>query len=361
MGMLRDKLIREIQIRRLSVSTQKHYVRAVRDLAIYYGRSPEKISCEGVQRYLLYLMHERRLSWSTVNNICSGSKFFYFVTLRQAGDVFSIPPRRTPQRLPDVLNADELLKLFRATNNLRDRVLLMTTYAAGLRISEVRRLTISDIDSGRMMVRVTNAKGQKDRYTVLSKRLLLELRQYWWRYRPEKWLFPGRKPGRPLSDAAIRNMFILAKTKAGITKSGGIHMLRHTFATNLLEAGTDLRTIQLLMGHKSIISTMRYLHLTLKKCSITSEDTLTASPSPTIASPQLKTAWPHLHTATAAIIIGSNTWPSPLRNSYAGFYCTCCRHRMSVSAISDFWPTNAKKVSPTLPQGPERRTRATQT
>ena len=265
MSMLRDKLIRDIQIRRLSVSTQKHYVRAVRDLASYYGRSPERISCEDVQSYLLYLMQERRLSWSTVNNICSGLKFFYHVTLGQTGNVFSIPPRRTPQQLPDILNANELSRLFRATGNLRDRVLLMSTYAAGLRISEVRRLKITDIDSGRMMIRVNNGKGQKDRYTILSKRLLLELRQYWQQYRPVHWLFPGKKPGSPLSDAAARSMFILTKAKAGIAKSGGIHILRHTFATNLLESGVDLRTIQLLMGHKSIVSTMRYLHLTRKK------------------------------------------------------------------------------------------------
>jgi len=269
MSELRDKMVRDMQIRRFSSSTHRSYLRAVRDLARHYGQTPDKITCDEVHDYLVYVMTERRLNWSTVNGICSGLIFFYTVTLAQKGSSFSIPSRKTPQRLPEVLNEDELVRLFSVTRNLRDRVILMTTYAAGLRVSEVVRVKITDIDSGRMMIRVQEGKGKKDRYTILSTRLLSELRAYWKSYRPEKWLFPGKIPEQSLVDSTARGIFIMAKAKAGITKNGGIHMLRHSFATHLLEGGVDLRTIQILLGHASIHSTMRYLHLTRKKIEAT--------------------------------------------------------------------------------------------
>jgi site-specific recombinase XerD len=265
MGKLRDKMIRDLQLRRLALSTQQDYVQAVRNLAKHYRRSPDAITCNEVHDYLLHLTNDRKLSWSTVNCVSSALKFFYTVTLSRNETAFSIPPRRTPLCLPQVLSQEELERLFSAITGLRDRVLLMTAYAAGLRISELRRLKVSDIDSGRMMIRVEKGKGEKDRYTILSKNLLLHLRHYWKKYRPMTWLFFGENKRSPLGETTVRRTFNEAKTKAGITKKGSVHMLRHSFATHLLECGVDLRTIQLLMGHALIQSTMRYLQLTQKK------------------------------------------------------------------------------------------------
>jgi len=176
----------------------------------------------------------------------------------------AIPPRKTPQQLPEVLGRQELERLFLCTPNAKHRVVLMTTYAAGLRASEALHLQAKDIDSGRMMIRVRQGKGEKDRYTLLSNRLLEELRCYWRQYRPRPWLFPGQEATRPLTYRSAIALFTKAKENAGITKQGGLHMLRHSFATHLLEAGVDTRTIQLLMGHSSIRTTVRYLQLTCK-------------------------------------------------------------------------------------------------
>jgi integrase/recombinase XerD len=180
-----------------------------------------------------------------------------------------MPTRRTPRQLPEILSDEELVALFGAAENLQHRALLMTTYAGGLRVSEVIKLRAGDIDSQRMMIRVVNGKRAKDRYTLLSVRLLEELRAYWRAYRPVNWLFPSRNPKRHFNDDKARVVFNEAKEKAGIRKKGSLHLLRHCFATHLLEAGVDLPTIQILMGHSSISSTIWYLHLTRKKLAAT--------------------------------------------------------------------------------------------
>jgi len=264
MGALREQLIRELQLRRYSQSTQAHYVSAVRGLAAYYRVSPDQLSAKQVQDYLLYLMQERKLSWNAVNAIVSGLKFFYGQTLKRPDILLSIPQRRTPRRLPEIFSAEELQRLFAAAQDIRDRALLMTTYGGGLRIGEVVRLQIRDLDSQRRMIRVRRGKGDKDRYTLFSARLLQELRTYWKRDRSPLWLFPGNNSQEHLSTACARRIFAQAKDKAGIIKAGSIHVLRHSFATHLLEAGVDLRTIQILLGHSSIRSTVWYLHLTRK-------------------------------------------------------------------------------------------------
>ena len=238
----------------------------MRDLARYYGKSPELINCRQIQDWLLYLMNQRKLNWSTVNTICSGLKFFYSATLGLKGESFSIPSRRTPRSLPAILSAEEVERLFSVEeDNLRNQTLLMTTYAAGLRVCEVIRLKAKDIDSEHMMIFVRKGKRAKDRYTILSRRLLSQLRTYWQIYKPKDWLFPGKKSATHIADSTARGIFIMAKAKASITKNGGIHMLRHSFATHMLEANVYLRTIQILMGHSSIVSTMRYLQMTSKK------------------------------------------------------------------------------------------------
>jgi integrase/recombinase XerD len=271
MSALRDQLLRELQLRRYAVSTQKHYVAAVRGLAAYHRLAPDQLSPQQVQDYLLHVMGQRQLCWNSVNSIVSGLKFFYGQTLKRSDIIWSIPQRRTPRRLPEIFSAEELQRLFAAAANLRDRALLMTTYGGGLRIGEVVRLQIRDIDSQRGMLRVRSGKGDKDRYTLLSPRLVEELRNYWRRYRPPLWLFPrkGKNAHQHLSLATAGRIFARARHKAGISKEGSMHLLRHSFATHLLEAGVDIRTIQILLGHSSIRSTAWYLHLTRKTLSKT--------------------------------------------------------------------------------------------
>ena len=264
MGVLRDRMIRELHLRRFARLTQKNYLGVVTRLAKYYRISPDQLSAEQVQDYLVYLMTERHLQWNTVNVAASALKFFYHQVVKRPDVALAIPPRRCACHLPEVLSAEELLRLFAAAPKPRDRALLMTTYAGGLRVSEVIRLQVTDIDSQRGMIRVSGGKGDKDRYTLLSNRLLQELRAYWLIDRSRPLLFPGRGPDRPLNHNTARNMFNRAKAQAGIGKRGSIHMLRHSFATHLLEAGVDLRTIQVLLGHTSILTTTIYLHLTRK-------------------------------------------------------------------------------------------------
>jgi integrase/recombinase XerD len=264
MGVLRDRMIRELQLRRFASLTQKAYLGAVTGLAKRYGIAPDQLSAAQVQDYLVYLLSERRLQWNSVNVIASGLKFFYGQVVKRPEVALAIPPRRHARHLPEILSAAELLRLFAAASRPKDRALLLTAYGGGLRVSEVVRLQIPDIDSQRGMLRVARGKGDKDRYTLLSQRLVEELRAYWLIDRPRAWLFPGRRAGQPLDDNTARDIFNRTKARAGIVKRGSIHMLRHSFATHLLEAGVDLRTIQLLLGHTSILTTTIYLHLTRK-------------------------------------------------------------------------------------------------
>jgi integrase/recombinase XerD len=269
MGVLREQMIRELQLRRYAPATQKAYLEAVFGLAKYFRIPPDQLSARQVQDYLLYLMMDRKLHWNTVNAICSGLTFFYSQTIKRPDVAMAMPLRRTPRQLPEILSGKELECLFAAVDNLQHRALLMTAYGGGLRVSEVIKLRACDIDSKRMMIRVVAGKRAKDRYTLLSIRLLEELRAYWRAYRPINWLFPGRRPEKHFDDDKARQVFNQAKVKAGIRKAGSIHLLRHCFATHLLEAGVDLRTIQILMGHSSIDSTIWYLHVTRKKLDAT--------------------------------------------------------------------------------------------
>jgi len=257
-----------MQLRRFSARTQESYLGAVARFAKHYKQSPDLIPDEKVQDYLLYLLNERKLSWSSCDVNANGLQFFYRVTLGRAS-TFVLPPRKHAQRLPEILSASEVERLFAAVSNLKHRVIMMVAYGAGLRLGELINLKVTDIDSQRMMIRVEQAKGNKDRYTLLSQRLLNELRAYWRIYRPRTWLFPGKTPDRQLNESGIQRAVILAKTKAGIRKSGGIHVLRHCFATHLLEAGTDLRTIQMLMGHRSVETTARYTRITANRIRFT--------------------------------------------------------------------------------------------
>jgi integrase/recombinase XerD len=259
MGALRTKMIEEMKLRNFSPRTEQSYVAAMVGLVRYYRRSPDQLTQEEIRAYLLDLQ-KRGLSPSSRNVAISGMKFFYHRMLGWNDKQLFIPPRKRTWQLPEVLSQKEVERLLLAATKPRDRCLLMTAYATGLRVSELVRLKVSAIDSQRMMVRVEQGKGRKDRYTILSQRLLSELRSYWKEHRSPTYLFPNRK-GAPISIDYAQRIYNLAKLKAGIQKGHGIHTLRHCFATHLLEAGVDLRTIQTLLGHNSMISTERYLQI----------------------------------------------------------------------------------------------------
>ncbi len=259
MGALRTKMIEEMKLRNFSPRTEKSYVSAMIGLVKHYRQSPDQLDQEQIRSYLLHLKG-RGLSPSSRNVAISGLKFFYHQILGWNEEKLFLPPRKRTSRLPEILSPREVERLLSATTKLRDRCLLMTAYAAGLRVSELVSLKVSDLDSERMMIRVEQGKGRKDRYTILSSRLLAELRWYWKHHRPQTWLFPNGKGG-PISVNYAQRIYNSAKQRAAIQKGKGIHTLRHCFATHLLEAGVDLRTIQSLLGHNSIQSTQRYLQV----------------------------------------------------------------------------------------------------
>jgi site-specific recombinase XerD len=254
-------MIDEMTLRGFSPRTHESYLSAVTGLARYYMKAPDQLTVEDVRQYLLYLERERELSWSSLNITVSGLRFLYFDTLKWEPVEMEIPRRKAQSRLPEVLSREEIERLLQAVPNVKHHALLMTTYAAGLRLNELIHLRVGDLDSARMLIRVEQGKGHKDRYTILSPRLLDGLRTYWIAERPKHWLFPGDDPDRPLNESTPQRIYNQARQRAGIQKRGGIHTLRHCFATHLLEMGVDLPTIQALMGHTSITTTMRYIKL----------------------------------------------------------------------------------------------------
>jgi integrase/recombinase XerD len=267
MGVLRKQMEADMALRGMADRTREAYLDGVAKLTKFYGRRPDQIGEADVQRYLLHLLQERRLAHSSCNIVCSALEFFYRVTLKRRETEFCLPRPKVPAKLPQILSREEVATLIEKTTHLKHRALLMTTYGGGLRLLEACRLKVADIDSDRMTIRVERGKGAKDRYTLLSPRLLAELRRYWLAYRPSLWLFPSKDAEHPISDATVQKIFYAAKVRAGITKQGGIHALRHAFATHLLEAGTDVHTIQRLLGHGSLSTTARYFHLAQKHLS----------------------------------------------------------------------------------------------
>lgn len=261
---LRKRMIRDMQVRNFKPGTQTSYLRAVTNLAQYHNCSPDTISTDKVHDYLAYLLIEKKLKTGTYHGVITGLRFFYSVTLKYTKENVPIPSVKRESRLPEVLCFEEIERLFYSTDHLKEKALLMTVYSAGLRVSEVVNLKVTDIQSDRMSLRVNKGKGGKDRYTLLSERLLQELRAYWQIKRPPVWLFPGRDLHKPMTTRVAQYYYEKTVKKAGIKKRGGIHTLRHCFATHLLESGVDIRTIQVLMGHSSILSTVRYLQLTSK-------------------------------------------------------------------------------------------------
>ena len=259
---LRRRMNDDMQVRGMADRTRETYLWAVSGLATFYRRSPDQISDQEIQAYLLHLIRERQRSWSTCNIVVQALRFLYHTTLKRDRMTFSVPSPRRPGTLPAILSRAEVERVIAHAVNLKHRTRLLTTYAAGLRLNEVLHLRVSDLDSARMTIRVEQGKGGKDRDTVRSRRLLEALRAYWTHAKPATWLFPSQETGAPLHPTALQRVYQTAKLRAGITKPGGIHGLRHAFATHLLEAGVDIHTIQRLLGHGDLSTTTRYFQWT---------------------------------------------------------------------------------------------------
>ena len=272
MTALRQRMIEDMRIRNLAPITQRVYLEQVARFARHFRKSPALLGPDDIRAYRLHLIEERQLAASSIVVAVSALRFLYKVTLKcdwRLDD--TIPACRTARQLPIVLSRDEVRRFLEAVEMLKHRVILTTCYAAGLRVSEAVRLKPTAIDSQRMVIRVEAGKGRKDRYVMLSPNLLATLRSYWHATRPTEWLFPGDLPGRPISTFAVEAACRKARREAGITKPVTPHSLRHAFAVHLLEAGADLRTIQLLLGHRNLGTTARYLRLaTSKVCATTS-------------------------------------------------------------------------------------------
>ena len=261
MTALRRRMIEDMTLRNFAPHTIQVYVERVATFARYYNVSPQRLGPEQIRAYLLYLVQERHVSWSYFNQARCALQFLYRVTLGKDWVVEAVACPKQQKKLPIVLSLDELVQFFKAVTNLKHRAILMTTYAAGLRLSEVCHLRVDDIDSRHMVIRIRQAKGHKDRYVMLSPRLLAILRQYWKAVRPRHYLFPGADPDRPINPRTVQEACKAALLASGLKKKVTVHTLRHSFATHLLEAGTDLRTIQILLGHQNLGTTARYLHV----------------------------------------------------------------------------------------------------
>jgi integrase/recombinase XerD len=255
---LRQRMLEDMQLRNLTPATQRNYIHYVAGFARYFGISPDKLDLEAVREYELYLLNERKFSPESINTFVTAVKFLYLVTLEMPWGREQFPRVRRPRKLPVVLSQEELAVFFDYVPSLKYRAVLMTCYGAGLRISEAVALKVSDIDSQRMLIRVEQGKGQKDRYSMLSARLLEVLRIYWRNARPEHWLFPGWKKNKHICAASLQVACREAWMRSGLRKRVTAHTLRHSFATHLLENGTDIRIIQVLLGHSRIDTTAHY-------------------------------------------------------------------------------------------------------
>jgi site-specific recombinase XerD len=257
MSPLRRRMIEDMTIRNLSPATQRSYVHAVAKFSRFFGCAPDRLGLEDVRAFQVHLV-AGGLSWPALNQTVCALRFFYGVTLGRAELPERIAYAREPRKLPVILSADEVVRFLEAVPGLKSRTALTTAYAAGLRASEAVRLKIGDIDSGRMVMRIEQGKGGKDRYAMLSTQLLTILRGYWRLARPRTWLFPGRDESKPIDPQVLHAACRSACKAAGLGKRVTVHTLRHSFATHLLEAGTDIRIIQALLGHNNLSTTARY-------------------------------------------------------------------------------------------------------
>jgi len=265
MTVLRKRMLEDLRIRNYAENTQKAYIGIIARFAMHYGKCPSLLGLEEIRRYQVYLVEERKVGWSTLNSAVCAFRFLYRATLKRPWDIRHIPYARPEKPLPLVLSRSETAELLEATENIKHRALLFTTYAGGLRASEVRKLEIRDIDSKRMIVHIRLGKGRKDRIVPLSPVLLPILREHWRKEPSEKFLFVGQDGVGPITTRTIAAVCRKATRRADLKKHVTPHTLRHTFATHHLEAGTDLRTLQIMMGHTSLKTTSRYLHISAER------------------------------------------------------------------------------------------------
>lgn len=282
MTSLRQRMTEDMQVRNLALNTQTCYVQQVSLFARHFDKSPEKLGPEDIRAYQVYLTNERKLAPGSVLIAVAALRFLYRVSLKKDWSFEDvIPAPKKPQKLPVVLSPEEVLHFLNCVGNTRHRAILTTCYAAGLRISEAISLKPNDIDSQRMVIRVEQGKGQKDRYVMLSPKLLETLRSYFRAMRPKGWLFEGDVSGQPINRSSVELACQKARRLSGIRKPITPHSLRHAFAVHLLESGTDVRTIQLLLGHRSLATTARYLRIaTSRVCSTSSPLDLLPYPIP---------------------------------------------------------------------------------
>lgn len=287
MTSLRQRMLEDMQIRNLSSATQRAYVEHVARFARHFGRSPAVLGPEEIRAYQVYLTNDKQLAPASIVITVAALRFLYKVTLQKAWAVDAvIPAPKAPQTLPVVLSPAEVVQFLDCVKQPQHRTILTTCYAAGLRISEAVHLTLPAIDSQRMVLRIEQGKGQKDRYVMLSPKLLAILRDWWRVSRPRHWLFPGAHPGHPITSRAVSRACRKAHRRCHVPKPITPHSLRHAFAVHLLEAGTDVRTIQLLLGHRSLATTARYL------CIATTQVCSTASPLDLLPRPVVPVATP---------------------------------------------------------------------
>lgn len=266
---LRKRMIEDMEIRKLATSTQKCYARQVAKFAEYFNKSPELLGHEEIRKYQIYLVKERDVSTSLLIQTVAALRFLYGITLEKTWPIDAIPYPKKARRLPVIPSRDEVTQFLGSIKNLKHRAMLTTTYACGLRCAEVTHLRVENIDSQRMLLHVQQGKGKKDRFVMLSERLLALLREYWAQYRPADWLFPGQSAHHPIREASLRHACRKVLKDSGLKKNITPHSLRHAFATHLLEEGADIRTIQMLLGHRSLSTTSRYTHVSAHRLQTT--------------------------------------------------------------------------------------------
>jgi len=269
---LRQRMTEDMQVRNLSRQTQASYVLQVSQFARYFNKSPAVLGPEEIRSYQVYLTNQKKLEASSIKVAVAALRFLYRVTLKRPWDFGEIAPSpKAPRTLPIILSPDEVAQFLGCIPNIKHRTILTACYAAGLRITEAVHLKPAAIDRQRMVIRIEEGKGRKDRYVMLSPKLLEVLSEYWWAVRPKVWLFPGDIPGQPITRHSVEKVCQAAHQRSGLSKPVTPHSLRHAFAVHLLESGADLRTIQLLLGHSSLNTTARYLRIaTSKVCATTS-------------------------------------------------------------------------------------------